>query len=85
MNPQPLDEFLKALRQDPALATHSSLLRLSALSPEEVEEFKLGWAMLPAPSRHEVAAKLVGMTEENTDMDFSSVFLVCIDDSEASV
>jgi HEAT repeat protein len=80
-----LHEYLDPLGKDEQALKSATLLRLSRISPQEAGVFAAGWATLPPTLRRSVIAKLVGLAEDNVELDFSAVFRVCLDDSDAQV
>ena len=64
---------------------YSSLIQVSGLSSEEVAEFKAGWTSVPEVRRNEVLDKLVGMCDDNLELEFSGVFKACLTDGDEGV
>ncbi len=58
---------------------------LSDLDTEGSYIFAATWSHIPGERRIEVAETLVELAEDNIDLDFRQVFLVCLDDPEAAV
>ena len=63
----------------------SVLLQLSGLTSGEVTEFRAAWDKVPAVRKREVLERLVGLGEDNLELDFSVVFRVCLGDEDEVV
>ena len=80
-----LERYLEELSDDRSPLRHSDMPQLSSLSPEEIEEFKAGWAAMGPERRCEALTRLVELSEEDLNLDFSAVFRVCLTDVEDRV
>ena len=80
-----LERYLEELSDDRSPLRHSDMPQLSSLSPEEIEAFKAGWAVLGPERRCEALTRLVELSEEDLNLDFSAVFRVCLTDMEDRV
>ncbi len=63
----------------------SLLSRLSALLPEEQEELRAGWSDIPAPRRLGIVEGIIGMAEDDIELDFLPVLHGALQDDEAEV
>ena len=80
-----LEGYLNDLRDQHKPLRHSGLLQLSSLSPEELVEFKAMWSSLSQGRKSEVLSKLVELTEDNLELDFSAVYRACLGDEDHAV
>lgn len=80
-----LQEFLTDLTDEKQPVKYSGLLQLSDLPVEGIVEFRMGWPDLSIDRRHDVAQKLVELSEDNLELDFSSVFKACLQDDDDMV
>ncbi len=78
-----LEEFLESLADSEPPA--SDFVELSDLSPEELGSFARTWFTLPLESQREILVTLVQLAEENTDLDFSAVFKMCLKEDDEEV
>ena len=78
-----LEEFLESLTDSEL--TDSDFVELSDLSPEELGSFARTWFTLPLESQREILGTLVQLAEENTDLDFSAVFKMCLKEDDEEV
>ena len=65
------------------LANH--LVYLSDLPSEEVEAFARAWEKTATPRRHQLVSHLVSLTEDNSELNFDTIFRVILDDPDAEV
>ncbi len=63
----------------------SELAQLSDLTKEELSSFKQAWANVKTERRRQITAHLVDLSEDNLRLDFSNVFLACLEDSDEEV
>ena len=64
---------------------YSRLQQLSGRSTDEIVEFKRAWTSVPPDSKHELLEKLIGLAEDDLELDFTGVFRACLDDSDEDV
>ena len=64
---------------------YSELLLLSGLTPEEVVEFRVAWPVVPQDRTREIMGKLIELSEDNLELDFSAIFKTCLDDKNPEV
>ncbi len=79
------NDILKELADTEEPLKYSRLLQLSGLSSEELADFKPEWSSVPGARKHEILAKLVELSENNLEFDFSGVFRVSLDDTDEHV
>ncbi|MSQ06195.1 MAG: HEAT repeat domain-containing protein [Dehalococcoidia bacterium] len=78
-----LQHFLDILVNPSAEFTHAEMAELTDLSPSELGAFAKVWFGLPAPRQCQLISSLVGLAEDNAEMDFFSIFKICLkSDSE---
>ncbi|MBM3934546.1 MAG: HEAT repeat domain-containing protein [SAR202 cluster bacterium] len=64
---------------------YSELLLLSGLTPEEVVEFRVAWPAVPQDRNMEIMGKLIELSEDNLELDFSAIFMSCLEDKDPGV
>ena len=62
-----------------------ALIELSNLSSDELGQFSRAWPRVPAEQKHKVMERLVEMAEDNAELDYSSIFRLCLKDSDEVV
>ena len=80
-----LDGCLEHISEADAPLNHQLLLELSDLAPAELSMFARAWYKVAIERRHSVLELLVGMAEENADLDFSALYKVCLKDQDHRV
>ena len=80
-----IKDFLNDLSDQDKPLKYSKLLQVSGLSTDETTEFKTGWNLLPQVRKLELLEKLVALSEDNLELDFSGVFRACLEDSDEDV
>lgn len=83
--PPDLHEQLELLARPDQEMTNRGLRAFSDLDRQELAKFQPVWRRLPAERRIEIARKLFSLAEDNVDLNYRSVFLICLDDPEATV
>ena len=71
----------RILEEDQPLS-YAQLQVLSNLEPENLRAFCQAWPAAPAERRQQVARALAQLNEDNTDLNYRDVFLVCLDDTD---
>jgi len=79
------EDFLAELKDESASPRYSQLLQLSALPSESLQKFKAVWPLVSEERKRAVLGRLVDLSEDNLELDFSSVFKVSLADKEAGV
>ena len=80
-----LEGYLADLGDEETPLTHSELLHLSGLSPDEFPTFKSGWPSISQSRKCEILSRLAELAEDNLEMDFTAVFRSCLEDDDAPV
>ena len=78
-----LDSSLQQIAEGSGTLSYQALFELSDLSPGELGRFARTWFKVPSQRREEVIGRLVDMAEENPELDFGSVFKLCLKDPDA--
>jgi HEAT repeat protein len=63
----------------------TELVQLSNLTEEELGSFKRAWANVETKRRRQITTDLVHLSEDNLCLDFSNVFLACVEDDDEDV
>ena len=80
-----LAEDLKALGHPHRPLTSARLVKLSNLSPAELEEAKDAWAEIDPFRRLQIVCHLVELAEENVELDFTAILKHCLTDPDPEV
>ena len=80
-----LADFLRDLGDEKQPQTYSRLLELSGLTSEETAAFKAAWHSVATTRKREVVGKMVELSENNLELDFSAVFRACLADIDEDV
>ncbi len=80
-----LERYLTELQDTNTPLSTARLIHLSAMTPEEVECFRRSWTKLDLERRRQVLSRLVDIIEDNSDLDFSAVFRVCLQDPDEDI
>ena len=80
-----LEKFVREMADPAQPLRHSGLVLLSGLRAEELEAIRPWWERVPDLRRQEMVARLVDLTEENTDLDFHTFFCYCTGDPDPVV
>lgn len=80
-----LERLLAELEDEEKPLRHSSLVHFSGLTPEELEVFRRGWSRLSPRRRRQVVSEMMSLAEDNVELDFNSVFRLCLRDPDEEV
>ena len=80
-----LQDFLNDMRAGEEPLKYSSLLQISGLVADEVAEFTSAWSSVSSRRRNDIIERLVELSEDNLDLDFSGIFKACLGDLDAGV
>ena len=75
-----LDTYIRELGDESSPVKRSGLLQLSSLTREDAREFRRHWRVVGRERRREVLAALVELSEDNLELDFSTIFRTCLSD-----
>ncbi len=64
---------------------YSRLVQLSGLSTDEIVQFKLAWPAMPPELKRELLERLVGLSEDDIELDFTGILRTCLDDPDEDV
>ena len=80
-----LEECLQHITEEGTSLSYPALIELSDLSPEELGRFVRVWFKVVPERKQMVIERLVEMAEDNTELDFSAIFKLCLKDSDKTV
>ncbi len=80
-----LEKYLNDLADERKALRHSGLLQLSGLTSEGLFNFKSLWMSLSQSRKNEILSKLVGLGEDNLELDFNAVFRAALNDEDDDV
>lgn len=80
-----LQDFLSDLQSETKPLKYSGLSQISGLSTEEATAFKAAWESVPGSRKQEIVNKLVELSDDNIELDFTQVFKLCLKDTESCV
>ncbi len=63
----------------------SRLVELSNLNSEELEFLERAWAVIEPKRRWQIINRLVGLAKDNVELNFDSIFTICLKDQDAEV
>ena len=75
-----LDTYLNELAEQSSPVKRSGLLQLSSLTRQDMRDFRRLWRGVARERRREILAALVELSEDNLELDFSSIFRTCLSD-----
>ena len=81
----PLERYLAELSDSNKRLALSKLANLSALSPEELDQFREVWATMDAVRQRQIITRLVELAEQNPILDFDDIFISCLSDHDSMV
>ena len=80
-----LESYLGDLKDEDKPLRHSELLKLSGLSSEEVSELNEAWDDIDESRRSELLSRLVELSEDNAEFDFSAVYRARLKDQDPGI
>ena len=80
-----LEQYFQELVEDETALKHARLVQISALSEEELEQFRHWWPSIPVEYRRKLVLRLVTLAEEDVELDFDAVLRHCLRDEDAEV
>ena len=81
----PIEKTIADLANHDKPLRNSKLVKLSALSPEELKSFEQLWSAIEAKRRQQMISRLVQLAEDNFDLNFDNIFRYCLKDKDAEV
>jgi len=64
---------------------NSTLVQLSDLDAEQIALFEQAWQKIGLQRRRKIINRLIEMSEDNPELNFDRIFLLCLKDSDAGV
>ena len=80
-----LEKFVIELQDESQPLKHSGLLQLSSLASEDLFEFKNTWYSLTDPRKCQIMSRLVELTEDHVEMDFTAMYRALLGDENEDV
>jgi HEAT repeat protein len=77
--------FVEQLAKSDETPKFSQLLQLSDLETDQFGEFKSVWPSVPEVRRRQVIESVLELSEENLELDFTDVFVACLNDVDDEV
>ncbi len=77
-----LEKFLENLADPLVPLSNSDFIQVSDLSPEELGVFARAWFRLTLERRRAIIATMVELAEDNPELDFCTVFKMCLKDQD---
>jgi len=81
----PIEEIIADLGNSGKPFLNYRLIELSNLNQEEKELFKREWVAIELKRRRQMVCRLVELAEDNFELDFDSVFIICLKDPDAEI
>ena len=78
-------EYLAELSDTAEPIVDSKLVNLSNLLPEEIRPFQEEWTGIDIKRRRQIIGRLSDIQEDNLELDFDSVFRLCLADEDSVV
>lgn len=78
-------EVIEKLSNEESSPSAVEIARLSGLAPKDAGEFRDAWSGLPSERRRAVLHVAVQLAENDVELDFSTVFTVCLSDQDDEV
>lgn len=80
-----LEEFLETLVDPSVDVAKADLVEMSDLSPSEMGIFARTWFTIPVERQRSIISIMVEQAEDNPELDFLSVFKMCLKDKDEEV
>ena len=80
-----LEKLLTELGDENKNILASHLVHLSDLPSQELEAFARAWEKTPTSRRHQLVSHLVSLAEDNSELNFDTIFRVILGDPDAEV
>jgi HEAT repeat protein len=80
-----LEELLKKMRDNQTSLSISSLYGLSDLTRDEIQLFQEVWPLVETGRRRKIIQSLVDVAEASFEVDFHSIFRLCLNDKDEMV
>ena len=80
-----LERFIQQCQSADGDLNHTELLGLAGLGSDEAAMLHESWQKVHPNQRRTVVDRLVQMAEDNVDLDFTSMFTLCLEDPDETV
>jgi HEAT repeat protein len=80
-----MEEFLEILTDPSADVASADFVEISDLSPSELGGFARAWFTIPVDHQRLIISTMVGLAEDNPELDFCAVFKMCLKDQDEVV
>jgi HEAT repeat protein len=80
-----LEQYLNALADIERPLRTTDLMKLSGMTPEELDLLRHVWPDIGAERREDVLGRLIELSEDNLDTDFNDLFQFCLSDESPKV
>lgn len=80
-----LETCIQQISEPEASLSFQALIELSDLSPKELGMLARAWYKVTPERKRKVIERLVELAEDNAEIDFSSIFKLCLKDSDDTV
>ena len=80
-----LEEFLENLTDPSTDVANADFIEISDLSPSELGGFARTWFTIPVERQRSIISIMVGLAEDNPELDFCAVFKMCLKDRDEVV
>ncbi|MFC1979824.1 HEAT repeat domain-containing protein [Chloroflexota bacterium] len=84
-NVLPVEEIIADICNGDKPLLNSRLGDLSNLSPEDLELLEQTWGTIELKRRQQIVNRLVDLAEDNFELDFDSIFIICLKDQDAAI
>lgn len=81
----PIEETIAALGDSGKPLLSSRLVELSNLNQEEIGLVEQEWAAIEPKRRRQIVCRLAELVEDNFELDFDSIFIICLNDPDAEI
>lgn len=81
----PIEDTIAELSNSDKPLLSSRLVELSGLNHEETELLEQSWALIKPERRRRIVYRLVELAENNFELDFNNIFIICLKDQDADV
>jgi HEAT repeat protein len=83
--PPNLQQIIVDLANEDKPLTHASLADLSNLNGADLETFNKNWLAIKSDRRRKIIIRLVELAEDNFELNFDTIFKICLKDPDAEV
>ena len=80
-----LESFLESLADTSTEVPASGFIEISDMSPEELGMFARTWLVIDVERQRRVISTMVGLAEDNPELDFGAIFKMCLKGEDEAV